>query len=860
MCSRSSGWRWSSRLMADQTIDTTARARRSVLPWPELAALALYGLALVLARPLDPFEWDEVLFQRALDRYDVANHSPHPPGYPLYVAIAKVVRLAVGDPQLALQIVGIGSALAALVLTWLLARRLGAPRSAATLAAATLAVIPGFAFNANIGMSDVPGVAAAVGVALLFVLAWDRPGLLVVAAAAAGILSGIRIASLIPAMPFAVVAFFIAWRRSAWRWLVFSQVAFVFAAVAVWLPAVLVTGPERFSGAVQQQAEYIQRAWVHMRLPGAQGIDIIRAWGVRWLGVLRMAAMLWVLVLVGAVAWWLRCRRRLATVMSLGAGAFLLFVVYELEYDLAMRYAIPAAPFLAILASGVAVLRRPAMRLVGQAALALWIAGTAVWLAPAFAVRLQPAPVWQALHYVRASFLPERTRVMSDAAMGPHVDYVLRRAGFTFESVSWEHLSDAVAGAGPDVLFVTPTAPAGAEVLFDLDWRSPLVMRLARDRYGSCAVWRKSRRPARPELSSEIVAGTPSWRLEGTGTVALPASARPVVMYLESRTRPVVVRRPGLPPATLAPGTPLYTLVFPGRTGALRLSAPTGEVAELEPVDLFDLRAENPVAGVAPAFVVPQVAHVDGSFASQWRTTLYLFNPNVFPLRVSLQLLATGQANTEVTTAAISLAPGEFVEVPDVVALPDLAARAGAGALILSAVSAGLGPPGPAPFVATSRTFNLRSTSPEGDAGECLPAVPLGDGLCRGATATFRDVTTDRRRRANLGVTALAGAAVRVRVVLRNPAGAAQESAEWELPPFGHLQSRLSDGLAGGSVDIEIAGGPDDARVFAYLSQIDRDTGAPAHALPEITPGCAAAATPPLPRGLRPDSPASRLP
>ena len=47
-----------------------------------LAALALYGALLWVTRPATPFEWDEVLYQRALDHYDVAVHSPHPPGVP----------------------------------------------------------------------------------------------------------------------------------------------------------------------------------------------------------------------------------------------------------------------------------------------------------------------------------------------------------------------------------------------------------------------------------------------------------------------------------------------------------------------------------------------------------------------------------------------------------------------------------------------------------------------------------------------------------------------------------------------------------------------------------------------------------
>ena len=828
-------------------------------PWRELAALALYGLLLFVYRPLDPFEWDEVLFQRALDHYDVASHSPHPPGYPLYVAAGKAVRLVVGDPQLALQLVGIASALAALALTWLLALRLGATRGAATFAAAALAVFPGFLFNANIGMSDVPGVAAGLGVALLFVLAWERPGVLALAALAAGALSGIRVASLIVAMPVAIVAFAAAWRRRSWAWLALAPVAFAIAAAAVWAPAVLVTGPARFLGAVQQQSAYIQKAWIAMRLPGAALSDIFYAWCVRWLGVGAMAALLWVLVVAGAAAWWRSGRRRLVLMAALAAGAFLAFVSFALEYDLAMRYALPAAPFLAILAAGVTALRRRRLRTLARAALVVWIAGTAIWVAPAFPLRLRPAPVWQALEFVRASFDPAKTSIIIDGVMRPHATYVLGRAGFRVDSFKPSSLAVAAGAADPDVVFVTPRPIEGADVLFQADWGSPLMMRLARNRYGECAVCRNRRRPAVAEISPEITTGQDAWQLVGTGSVGLPAGSKPAVVLLEGRTQPVIVRRPGFPPSTLMPGQAMPAILFPGPAEEIRLSAPVGARAEIEPIGVFDVRPGSPVPGLAPAFVVPQVAHTDGAFGSRWRTNVFLYNPNAFAMRITLMFLPTGQANPGALSTEIKLSPGETTEIPDVASLPDLAGNVHAGALILEGASAGDGTPGPAVFVASSRTFNLRATSPGGGPGECLPAVPIGDGLCRGSRATFRDVAGGGQRRVNLGVVALAAAPVQVTVVQRDRSGTARQPAVWELPPFGHLQKALTGRLSDGTVDIEVTGGPAAARVFAYLSQIDRASGAPLHALPEVGAGCPATAPPaPLPSRLRPPTSPSK--
>ena len=67
---------------------------RIVPPWA--VALAAYAAVLLIYRPVSPFEWDEILFMRAMAKYDVAAHAPHPPGYPAFVALAKPVYWLTG--------------------------------------------------------------------------------------------------------------------------------------------------------------------------------------------------------------------------------------------------------------------------------------------------------------------------------------------------------------------------------------------------------------------------------------------------------------------------------------------------------------------------------------------------------------------------------------------------------------------------------------------------------------------------------------------------------------------------------------------------------------------------------------------
>ena len=66
------------------------------------APRALAALALVFALAHVPFlahsleDIDSVNFALGVRDFDVAKHQPHPPGYPVYIAIGKVTAAAAG--------------------------------------------------------------------------------------------------------------------------------------------------------------------------------------------------------------------------------------------------------------------------------------------------------------------------------------------------------------------------------------------------------------------------------------------------------------------------------------------------------------------------------------------------------------------------------------------------------------------------------------------------------------------------------------------------------------------------------------------------------------------------------------------
>ena len=82
------------------------------------AALALAFLALHLPyTPRSLEDVDSINFALGIRDFDVAEHQPHPPGYPVFILIAKAVNAVTNSEVLTLSLVGIVSgALLAFVL------------------------------------------------------------------------------------------------------------------------------------------------------------------------------------------------------------------------------------------------------------------------------------------------------------------------------------------------------------------------------------------------------------------------------------------------------------------------------------------------------------------------------------------------------------------------------------------------------------------------------------------------------------------------------------------------------------------------------------------------------------------------
>ena len=154
---------------------------------------------------------DSINFALGVRQFDVAEHQPHPPGYPVYIALSKVSTAALraaGIDAAAPRGLAIWSALggaAAIPAVLLLFRRLEGRDDLARWATLVLAASPLFWFTALRPLSDMLGFAAAMWA--LALMAGKPPGRRLIAGALlAGLAIGIRSQTAVLTVPMLALA------------------------------------------------------------------------------------------------------------------------------------------------------------------------------------------------------------------------------------------------------------------------------------------------------------------------------------------------------------------------------------------------------------------------------------------------------------------------------------------------------------------------------------------------------------------------------------------------------------------------------------------------------------------------------
>ena len=156
-------------------------------------AIAFFALHLPYL-PSSLEDLDSINFALGIRRFDVAQHQPHPPGYPVFILITKALHAVVPAEATALALVSVaGGALGVLALAALFRRLDGAgtPARWPVAAAGVAMTTPLYWFTAVRPLSDSSGLAAALAVQAM-TLAASSARSLALAAFCAGLAAGVR--------------------------------------------------------------------------------------------------------------------------------------------------------------------------------------------------------------------------------------------------------------------------------------------------------------------------------------------------------------------------------------------------------------------------------------------------------------------------------------------------------------------------------------------------------------------------------------------------------------------------------------------------------------------------------------------
>jgi hypothetical protein len=217
----------------------TARRHGTGVLWALGLGTAILVGTRVAARQLTPWEWDDLVFSLALDTFAPQSQVPHPPFYPGFVLLGRLMRLLVGDAHAALTWVSVLASILAPGFLFLVARELGLTRGQSALAGWLLAFFPAVWLHAGVPLSDPAGLAAGLGTLWLALRGRRSFRLALVAASVFGVAFAIRPQATLPAAVGLVLA---AWPGGWRRRLVVGGAAIASVGVCYLLPIVLAAG------------------------------------------------------------------------------------------------------------------------------------------------------------------------------------------------------------------------------------------------------------------------------------------------------------------------------------------------------------------------------------------------------------------------------------------------------------------------------------------------------------------------------------------------------------------------------------------------------------------------------------------
>jgi hypothetical protein len=389
-----------------------------------IATSILVAVTRFVARTRSAWDWDEFLFQLGVREYDVTQHHPHPPGYPIFIAAAKFVRLFTQSDFHALQIVVLVGALLLFPVVFFFARELRFDFRTSLFGALIASFLPNIWYYGGTAFSDIPGVVSGLLACVLILRGCRDARAYVAGAFLLGLSAGIRPQNLMTALVPALIATIIRIRVS-WKSVVIGALAGAIAVAGCYAGAAL---------ASKSADEYVyivkmQQKWVHdidsfhnpQREPLTQVARRVFLWPC---GARREFIAMFILAVISLID--SIFRRRVSPLLALLTFLpFALFTWFMLSYEAIPRYAIGYIVANALLAAdGIAAIARFAVL---QSVLSLVLVfELGAWTWPAIRMMHRTlSPPANAMRYIREHAKPHQSTIFVHTGLHPFSDHDL---------------------------------------------------------------------------------------------------------------------------------------------------------------------------------------------------------------------------------------------------------------------------------------------------------------------------------------------------------------------------------------------------------------------------------------------------
>lgn len=374
------------------------------------------------------WDWDEAQFALAVVEYDAAGHRPHPPGFPLFIALANIARLVTASDFRALQVVTVIASMALFPVFVFLCRELDFSFPVAWSGSLLAVFLPNVWFYGGTAFSDIPSLAlTAAACAFLLRGARERRSLLA-GAVLLGLAAAIRPQALLIGAAPALIA---AWKQRRHRATVLGAMAIGAAIVAAFYAGAILASSsyDEYMATARKLRDYLRSVDSFLTPTRPPLTVLFEFFFLRSIPGEIYARIVIYAAAAGAIIASIRRDGR-AWLLILIFFPFQIFAWLMLDFHSVSRYGVTYAPMYAILAAAAFVGAFASIPgVVGRWAgplLVLVLTGALVrWSTPALAeVRRNPSPPVRMMEWIDRE-LPPSTTVFVEGSLMPFATYFI---------------------------------------------------------------------------------------------------------------------------------------------------------------------------------------------------------------------------------------------------------------------------------------------------------------------------------------------------------------------------------------------------------------------------------------------------